>query len=195
MPGVAASRYALERLRIMWKLVLIVMVAALASGCIAPITPVAQMESRAATAQACEDAGGKYLPFFNECEEISAAACTAMDGVFDECASACRHLPEGVMCTMQCVPLCTFGGAESSGQPQSVIAQLNGSLECNLMDAPRDIGEVTAYYICQAPGAYLTFVDVRTDPWTAGYFTTDSQSTQVTYGPEQVTVEPNPGAP
>ena len=97
------------------------------------------------------------------------------------------------MCTSVCVPVCSFGDADATRQPQSVFVQT--SLECNLMDEPRKIGGVIATYSCQAPGAYLTFVDTRGDPWTAGYFTTDSQSTQVTYGPEQVTVEPNPGAP
>lgn len=62
------------------------------------------------------------------------------------------------------------------------------------MPEPRVIGVVTTNYMCQAPGAFLTFVDTSADPWTAGYFTTDTQITEVTYGPERVEVAPNDGA-
>jgi hypothetical protein len=170
--------------------VFIIVVGVLISACSSPAAPT-PVDS-AALEKACVAAGGKYLAQFNECENVSGASCTAMGGAFEECASACRHLPASVMCTAQCVPVCSFGAASTSRQPESVIAQLNNPLECNLLSEPQTIGGVMANYGCRAPGAFLTFVDTRSDPWTAGYFTTDSQITKVTYGPESVTVMPNP---
>lgn len=174
-------------------LVLVIVFAMAASACAAPplLAPASTPADRAAMETTCTDAGGKYLALFNECEDISSEACTAMGGTFDECASACRHAPEAVMCTAQCVPVCSLGAANAAERLDVVMAQLsNGSLECNLLAESKTIDGAVAQYGCQAPGAYLTFVDTRIDPWTAGYFTTDSQSTKVTYGPERVTVLP-----
>jgi hypothetical protein len=158
----------------------------------APASPTPKPVDSAALEKGCVDAGGKYLLLFNECENISSETCTTLGGTFNECASACRHAPEAVVCTAQCVPVCSFGAANAVQQPEAVIAQLNNPLECNLLTAPKTIDGVVAHYGCQAPGAYLTFVDTRSTPWTSGYFTTDSQSTKVTYGPEKVTVVPKP---
>lgn len=150
----------------------------------------------AAIENACLGAGGTYVVEHNECENMSAAACEGMGGTFDECGSACRHMPADAMCTAQCVPVCSFGGADAgASQPKSVIAQLNGPLICDLREEPVVIGDVTATYGCRAPGAFLTQVDTGSagsEPWTAGYFTTDTQITEVKYGPEEVTVLPNP---
>ncbi len=175
----------------MKNLFLVLVFAILITACVAPAPETVEEAAVGGAGQACSDAGGTYLAAFDECEDISEASCTEMGGLFEACGSACRHLPEALMCTSQCVPVCSFGDAEVSRQPKSVIVQLNNPLECNLLDEPRKIGEAIATYICRAPGAYLTFVDTRSNPWTAGYFTTDSQSTEVTYGPERVTVEPN----
>jgi hypothetical protein len=54
----------------------------------------------------CTTFGGKWLPEFNECENISKDQCSEMMGVFKECESACRHDPDAEMCTMQCVLVC-----------------------------------------------------------------------------------------
>jgi hypothetical protein len=56
----------------------------------------------------CELAGGIWLEQYNECEYISKSLCEKYDGVFDECASACRNDPDAEICTMQCVQVCTF---------------------------------------------------------------------------------------
>ena len=173
-------------------LMLVVVLAVLLSACTSPATPTPAPVDNAAQEKACTAAGGKYLALFNECENVSSAACTTMGGAFDECASACRHAPEAVMCTAQCVPVCSFGTASVAKQPEAVMAQLNNPLECNLLAEPKTIDGVLAKYSCQAPGAFLTFVDTRSTPWTAGYFTTDSQITKVTYGPEKITVVPKP---
>ena len=174
-------------------LMLVIVCSALVSACASPAAPTPAPVDNAALGKACTDASGKYLALFNECENVSSATCTTMGGTYDECASACRHAPEAVMCTAQCVPVCSFGTANITKQPAAVIAQLsNGALECNLLTARKTIDGAIAKYGCQAPGAYLTFVDTRANPWTAGYFTTDSQSTKVTYGPEKVTVVPKP---
>lgn len=145
--------------------------------------------------QACLEAGGTFIAEHNECENISEAACEAMGGAFDACASACRHQPPEVICTMQCVQVCAFGVSEEEAEPpRSVIAQLNNPLPCSLAEEPIVIGIVTAHYRCEAPGAFLTEVDTSTEPWTAGYFTTDTQISKVTFGPEEVEVLSNPNA-
>jgi hypothetical protein len=56
----------------------------------------------------CELLGGKYLDEFDECEGISQEQCAELGGVFNECASACRHDPNARFCTMQCVQVCSF---------------------------------------------------------------------------------------
>ena len=88
--------------------------------------------------------------------------------------------------------LAACNGSQATEIPQSVLAQVNHPLPCDLLDEPRVVGDVTANYACRAPGAFLTEVDTSNEPWTAGYFTTDTQISAVTYGPEQVEVTPNP---
>ena len=178
-------------------LILVIVFGVFVSACASPAAPAPSPTPKPADSAtmetACVDAGGKYLALFNECENVSGASCTTLGGTYNECASACRHQPEASVCTAQCVPVCSLGPASAAKQPEAVMAQLtNGSLECNLLGEPKTIDGVIATYGCQAPGGYLTFVDTRSDPWTAGYFTTDSQGTQVTYGPERVTVVPKP---
>lgn len=56
----------------------------------------------------CEAAGGNWLAEFEECEYISDNWCQENEGMFEACASACRHQPEAQVCTMQCVPVCKF---------------------------------------------------------------------------------------
>lgn len=50
---------------------------------------------------------GKWLDAYSECEYINKDWCDSISGVFEECASACRHNPEAEICTMQCVPVCS----------------------------------------------------------------------------------------
>jgi hypothetical protein len=57
---------------------------------------------------ACQSADATWLPEFMECEYLSKEQCTALGGTFNECASACRNDPEAVICTLQCVPVCSF---------------------------------------------------------------------------------------
>lgn len=60
----------------------------------------------------CNDTGGNWLSDYYECENISRGLCEEMDGVFNECESACRHNPETDVCTMQCVAVCKFSKTE-----------------------------------------------------------------------------------
>ncbi len=61
----------------------------------------------------CTQNGGKFLYELNErnkymeCENISELACQQAGGIFEECASACRHTG-GDMCIQVCVPVCRF---------------------------------------------------------------------------------------
>ena len=54
--------------------------------------------------------GGKFLKDFNECESVNDNNCQEMNGKFDNCASACRHMESGSdsFCTMQCVAVCSW---------------------------------------------------------------------------------------
>ena len=54
----------------------------------------------------CEGFDGEWLQNFDECEGISEEQCSTMGGVFEECASACRNMPDAHMCTKQCVLVC-----------------------------------------------------------------------------------------
>jgi hypothetical protein len=60
------------------------------------------------TASMCTDKGGQWSSAFKECTGIDSAACSAIGGKFNECASACRNDPQAQMCTMQCVQVCDF---------------------------------------------------------------------------------------
>ncbi|MGD8299972.1 MAG: hypothetical protein PVJ16_08070 [Nitrosopumilaceae archaeon] len=56
----------------------------------------------------CQNYNGTWLPDFNECEGISEERCSTMNGNFNECESACRHMPDSEMCTLQCVQVCVI---------------------------------------------------------------------------------------
>lgn len=57
---------------------------------------------------ACLSFDGNWLADFNECEGMSKDQCENLGGTYNECASACRHNPEAVVCTQQCVFVCEF---------------------------------------------------------------------------------------
>lgn len=56
----------------------------------------------------CQKYGGNWLQEFNECEAISKEQCSIINGTFNECESACRHEPESIACTLQCVQVCVI---------------------------------------------------------------------------------------
>lgn len=57
----------------------------------------------------CEIYGGKWIVEFNECEGLRYTQCEELGGIFDDCASACRHNPDPqAVCIQMCIPLCTF---------------------------------------------------------------------------------------
>lgn len=56
----------------------------------------------------CLDNGGDWLADFDECEGLSESVCVSAGGVFEQCASACRHQTQAQICTLQCVPVCSF---------------------------------------------------------------------------------------
>jgi hypothetical protein len=50
---------------------------------------------------------------------------------------------------------------------------------------PSEVSGYTATYTCRAPGAFIVGdLDTSGATWVAQYITTDTQNTQVTYGPE-----------
>lgn len=56
----------------------------------------------------CEENNGRWLLEHNECEYISMQWCKENKGQFKGCTSACRHQPDAMICTKQCVPVCLF---------------------------------------------------------------------------------------
>ena len=56
----------------------------------------------------CLKGGGKWLEEHQECEFMGEKTCTELGGTFNECASACRHDENAMVCVMMCVPLCKF---------------------------------------------------------------------------------------
>jgi hypothetical protein len=58
----------------------------------------------------CDKMSGIWYGEEGICEvnQLSREECTNQGGVFNECASACRHNPKAEICTMQCVLTCTF---------------------------------------------------------------------------------------
>jgi hypothetical protein len=59
--------------------------------------------------ESCVVSGGTWLPGFNQCEYIGVEWCVNNDGIYAECESACRNDPNAEICTLQCVPVCSFG--------------------------------------------------------------------------------------
>lgn len=93
----------------MRKVMLVLILCLLLAACSSSQTDESpQQLDGAALEQGCLDGGGTFLAEYNECENVSDAACTELGGTFDACASACRHEPEADFCTAQCIPLCSF---------------------------------------------------------------------------------------
>ncbi|MFH0846232.1 MAG: Gmad2 immunoglobulin-like domain-containing protein [Patescibacteria group bacterium] len=63
---------------------------------------------------ACIQNNGTWIFEQEECEGISQNWCDINGGIFNECGSACRHEKEAVMCTLQCVPFCSFSQQNES---------------------------------------------------------------------------------
>ncbi len=59
-------------------------------------------------ANSCTQNDGTWIAEYSECEWISEETCTELGGTFNECDSACRHESEPVVCTMNCVQVCSF---------------------------------------------------------------------------------------
>jgi hypothetical protein len=60
------------------------------------------------TGEKCARRGGTWSAEFKECTGVDKAACTAIGGTFNECASPCRNDPKAEACIMMCVQVCTF---------------------------------------------------------------------------------------
>jgi hypothetical protein len=56
----------------------------------------------------CQENNGTWIEEAKECEGLAEAMCEARDGVFNDCASACRNNPEQDICTLQCIQVCDF---------------------------------------------------------------------------------------
>ena len=58
--------------------------------------------------QQCANYNGKWIEEHLECEYIFEKDCLELEGTFESCGSACRNNKDSVICTMQCVPFCSF---------------------------------------------------------------------------------------
>lgn len=73
-------------------------------------------ESPRGYALVCRNHEGTWIEEHKECEYLSKDNCDSYGGVFEECTSACRHDPEAQMCTLNCVPVCSFANEEEKRQ-------------------------------------------------------------------------------
>ncbi len=59
----------------------------------------------------CKANGGQWDEKYRECVGVSSQACKALNGTYDECASACRHITpangEKQVCIAVCVQVCS----------------------------------------------------------------------------------------
>ncbi len=69
----------------------------------------------------CVEERGVWSNKYKECEGVGKIWCDANKGRFDECASACRHDPKADICTMNCVPLCSFGVVDQTAKPEAQV--------------------------------------------------------------------------
>ena len=58
----------------------------------------------------CQEAEGKWLEKYNECEGVSLDKqfCKENGGIFSECESPCRHDPQSTICLEVCMRVCKF---------------------------------------------------------------------------------------
>lgn len=77
-----------------------------ASGsCVKTPVPVNPISNRKTS---CEQAGGKWLEKYKECENIESQVCKNLGGNFNECDSPCRNDPTAGKCITLCVAVCKF---------------------------------------------------------------------------------------
>ena len=68
----------------------------------------------------CAESDGEWLKDFKECEMVSKAWCDQNGGFFNECGLTCRHNEKADVCTMQCIPVCSFLPAKPAENVPSV---------------------------------------------------------------------------
>ena len=60
---------------------------------------------------ACKSAGGIWLKKYHECENINLIQCVGISGLYNFCASPCRHYAEENIldvCEFKCTKVCEF---------------------------------------------------------------------------------------
>jgi hypothetical protein len=85
--------------------------------------------------KSCATAKGNWLADYKECENAGKDWCDSNKGVFNECGSACRHDPKAQVCTMNCVPVCSFGSPSDTSKP---VAQVPPVAKPPLVGGDRD---------------------------------------------------------
>ena len=62
---------------------------------------------------------GRWLQKHNECEFVDQKSCENTGGIYNDCASACRHASGNVMCIQACIPVCSYSSNNSSSNSNS----------------------------------------------------------------------------
>lgn len=81
----------------------------------------------------CESLNGTWISKFDECEFISADDCSRLNGSFNECGSACRHVEsdEPIACIAMCVPYCAFDLIDNTQEENNSVKIANpASVHC-----------------------------------------------------------------
>ena len=79
----------------------------------------------------CSASGGNWLEEFQECEDVTKDWCDQSSGEFNECAASCRHHSgDNIMCTLQCIPVCSFS------QPEITDIKVNNLESKQRIDSP-----------------------------------------------------------
>ena len=74
--------------------------------------------------EVCENLNqGNWIESAKECEFISEEICEDMNGEYNECGSACRNDPNTEICTLQCVPFCSFNEENNSNKSSNLTQE------------------------------------------------------------------------
>lgn len=107
----------------------------------------------------CQENQGVWLEEYKECESIGQDWCDRMGGKFNECGSACRHNPDAEICTLQCVPFCSFNinGGEMTDKNDDAIKESDAKADLIIVDEPAIDATISSpfYFSGKARGTWF----------------------------------------
>jgi hypothetical protein len=115
--------------------------------------------------------GGTGDPCFVVEDNILICGPNPVHGSYQAMVEATMPLPQAIVVADKAVPFYLDLGLDKP--------------PCAKRAEPLEISGQAATYACQAPGAWIVGEpDTSKATWVAQYITTDTQATQITYGPE-----------